>query len=178
MPKQHTICTLSRTSFFLSFFLSLDCTIRLILFSCLHRHRLKWKLQPVVTESGTDDRCFKIDLHNVDDQEEYQMFSTVNKQFLFYLVKVQTEPDVCTLNAVCFRDLRINYKTERIASDNFSLFIIKEKRSSAPWVNIHNLPQRRQELFFLSHYCARLEKSWSYLPDVKLLPKIQFSNYK
>jgi len=31
--------------------------------------------------------------------------------------------------------------------------------------------------FFPIQQCDRLEESWSYLPDVKLLPKIQFSNY-
>ena len=40
--------------------------------------------------------------------------------------------------------------------------------------NFHTLPQRRQELFFLSHHCDLFEESCSYLPDVKLLPKIQF----
>jgi len=47
--------------------------------------------------------------------------------FLFYLVKVQTEPNVCTFHVMSFRELRVRYTTERIASDNFSLCIIKKK---------------------------------------------------
>jgi hypothetical protein len=44
---------------------------------------------------GTDDRCFKIDLHNCDDQKEQQIYSTVNKEryiffFFIYPVELQT----------------------------------------------------------------------------------------
>jgi hypothetical protein len=43
-------------------------------------------------------------------------------------------------------------------------------------VNIHKLTNRRPKLFFLSHECDLFEESWSYLPDVKHLPLISFSN--
>lgn len=48
---------------------SLYSTVSPIFCSCIHRQWLKWKLQPVKTESGktiycTDDRCFQIVLHN------------------------------------------------------------------------------------------------------------------
>jgi len=37
--------------------------------------------------------------------------------FIFYPVNVQTQPDIFSLDAMCFRDLRVSYTTEQIASD-------------------------------------------------------------
>jgi hypothetical protein len=85
--KAAHVLHVSRTCFFLSFFLSFFVFHQKTdIFSCLHRHWLKWKLQPVLTESGetiycTDDRWFRIVLHNVNDQKEHQIFSRVNKQW-------------------------------------------------------------------------------------------------
>jgi hypothetical protein len=42
-----------------------------------------------------------------------------NMLFLFYPVKVQTEPDLCNTHAVFFRNLRIGYTTGRIEADSF-----------------------------------------------------------
>ena len=52
----------------------------------------------------------------------------------------------------------------------------REKKKFWFWKYIHNLSNRRQGLFSLSHLYDLLEGRWSYLTDAKRLPKIQFSN--
>jgi hypothetical protein len=46
--------------------------------------------------------------------------------FLFYQVNVQIQPDIRSLNAMCFRDLRVSYTTERIAPDSCYMFRLKK----------------------------------------------------
>ena len=41
--------------------------------------------------------------------------------FRFNPVKVQTQPDVFSSHAVCFRDTRVSYTAERISSDSCSI---------------------------------------------------------
>jgi len=50
--------------------------------------------------------------------------------FLFYPVNMQIQPDVFSLHAMCFRDLRVSYTTERIASDSCYMCRLEKKNSS------------------------------------------------
>jgi len=107
---------------------SLYSTVRLIFFSCLHRHWLKLKSWPVMTESGqtwfivlTTAASTAVDIslvtrNNTDSSAE---LTNNNMLFLSYPVKVQTKPDTCTSYAVCFRNQSIGHTTERIAADSF-----------------------------------------------------------
>jgi len=75
-----------------------------------------------------------------DGQKEYHHLSTYNGMLLvFYPVKVQTEPDICSFYTMCFRDVRLGYTTERIASDSFKMYHLGRKKILLR-LNIHCFP--------------------------------------
>lgn len=80
-----------------------------------------------------------------------------------------------------FRDMRVSYATERIVSDNFLMCCLEEINFRLH-VNIHNLiPAMTKSTFpdssvFLSFQFDLFEESWSYLPNVTVVPQTQFSN--
>jgi hypothetical protein len=95
---------------------------------CLYKHWLNLKLQPVITKSGNTlftalvTAALKSTFIIAGDKKRHRFFSRTNKQrYLFnrYPVNVQTEPDMCSSHAICFREPCLSYKTERTVSDNF-----------------------------------------------------------
>ena len=107
---------------------SFRLTVRPTLCSCLHKHGLKWKLQPVITEHG---KTLFIALIAADSKSSFIIFGgdhkttqtvqqlTRNLLLMFYPVKVQTESDVCTSLAMAYRKLRTaTYTVQRTASHN------------------------------------------------------------
>jgi len=84
-------------------------TVRPMFCSCLHKHWLKWKLQQVTLESESalfislTTAASKPSFLILCDRQERRFFSRVSNNdmlFLFYPVKVLTEPYICTFNAV------------------------------------------------------------------------------
>ena len=113
------ILRVSRTCSF-----SLYSTVRPIFCSCLHRQWLKWKLQPVITESGKTlfialtTAASKSSFIIFGDQKEHQFFGRVNKKW-FAVSFLFAKSAKRTFYAVCCRDVRINYTTKRTATGSF-----------------------------------------------------------
>jgi len=83
---------------------------------------------------GTDDRCFKIDLHNCEDQKEQQIFSRVNKQlyiFIFLSGRSANVTRIRSFRVICSKELCFSYVTERTASEK-----------------ILNMPSRKRYVLF------------------------------
>jgi hypothetical protein len=91
--------------------------VKTSIFICAHTRWLKLKLQPV--KRGSEVNLFIVlttaasnsNFVIFDVQEIHQSFGGVKKKWnviFLYLVKVQTEMDICSFHAMCFREIVYN----------------------------------------------------------------------